>query len=57
MVNNNEDILFNAMMSRETKLTIDGIELTWKLIEGTVKERERKAKKESQKLSKLIENE
>ena len=52
-----QTILFNAMMSRETKITIDGIELNWTLIEGTTKERERKSNKESEKLSKLIENE
>lgn len=53
---NNQELIFNAMMSRETKLTIDGIELSWTLIEGTVKARERKAKKESAKLAKLLED-
>ena len=50
-----EKQIFNAMMSRETKLTVNGIELSWKLIEGTVKERERKSKKEAAKLASLIE--
>lgn len=53
----NQKLIYNAMMSRETKLTVDGVELSWKLIEGTVKERERKAKKESEKLAKLLEDE
>ena len=55
MAKTSQTMLFNAMMSRETKIIIDGIELTWTLIEGTTKVRERAAKKESEKLSKLIE--
>ena len=53
-MNEIEKQIYNAMMSRETKLTIKGIELSWKLIEGTVKERERKSKKEAVKLASLI---
>lgn len=53
----NELKLYNAMMSKETKIVIDDVEVSWKLIKGTPKERERKAKKESKKLIKLLNDE
>ncbi len=51
-----EKVLFNAMMSRETKITIQGVELTWKLIEGTVKERERASRKKAKEFAQLLED-
>lgn len=50
-----EQEIFNALISRETTFKIKCIEFKENLIEGTVKERERKCRARAKKLVKLVE--
>lgn len=50
-----EQEIFNALISRQTTFQIKCIEFKEKLIEGTVKERERKCRARAKKLVKLVE--
>lgn len=51
-----QERLFNAMMARQTKLEIDRVEIEWKPVTGTVKERTKKAKRLSIDFAKLLES-
>lgn len=51
-----EQTIFNYLMSRETKFTIECIEFVEDVIRGTVKERQRKCRSKAIELAKLVED-
>ena len=54
--NTTENQIFNALISRTPKFTVDSVQFIEKVIKGTEKERERKCKIRAKELTKLIEN-
>ena len=49
-----EQVIFNALMSRETTFKVECTEFKEKLITGTVKERERKCRAKAKELAALV---